>query len=87
MPSTKKNKKSYSKKDMLDKDEFDPKHARFRVTMYVDLPVLEKIRDEAKDKSLPYQTYINQILRQHVLKDQEERIRQIVQDELKKSHG
>lgn len=83
MPSTK-NKIELGKKDVLDHDEFDPKHAKFRVTMFIDLPVLETIRKEAKAKGLPYQTYINQLLREHVVRDEEKKIREIVQDEFRR---
>jgi predicted DNA binding CopG/RHH family protein len=72
------------KKDVLDQDEFSSKHAKFRVTMYVDLPVLESIREEAKEKGLPYQTYINQLLREHVSGDGEKRMREIAREEFKK---
>ena len=84
MPSTK-NKIEHNSKNVLDHNEFDPKHAKFRVTMFIDLPILETIRNEAKQKGLPYQTYINQLLREHVAGDQDERIRDIVRDELKRS--
>jgi predicted DNA binding CopG/RHH family protein len=83
MPSTK-NKIEHGKKDVLDHDEFDPKHAKFRVTMFIDLPILESIRTEAKQKGLPYQTYINQLLREHVTGDEDNKIREIVRDEMKR---
>ena len=83
MPSTK-SKIEHGKKDVLAHDEFDPKHAKFRVTMFIDLPILETIRTEAKQKGLPYQTYINQSLRDHVEGDQDQRIREIVRDEVKR---
>jgi predicted DNA binding CopG/RHH family protein len=83
MPSTK-NKIEHGKKDVLDHDEFDPKHAKFRVTMFIDLPILETIRKEAKQNGLPYQTYINQLLREHVGGNEEKRIREIVRDEVKR---
>jgi predicted DNA binding CopG/RHH family protein len=83
MPSTK-NKIERGKKNVLDEDEFDPKSAKFRVTMFIDLPVLETIRKEAKQKGLPYQTYINQLLRDHVNGDEEKKIRAIVRDEVRK---
>ncbi len=83
MRSTK-NKIEYGKKDVLDHDEFDPKHAKFRVTMFIDLPVLDTIRKEAKEKGLPYQTYINQLLREHVSGSDEKKIRAIVRDEVRK---
>ena len=85
MRSTNKNKIEYTKKDSLDHDEFDPKHAKFRVTMFIDLPVLETLRKEAKQKGLPYQTYINQLLREHVSGTEDGRIREIVRDELCRS--
>lgn len=84
MPSMK-NKIEHGKKNVLDPDEFDPKHAKFRVTMFIDLPVLETIRKEAKQNGLPYQTYINQLLREHAMGDRgEERIREIVREEVRK---
>ncbi len=83
MPSTR-NKIVHGKKNVLDHDEFDPKHAKFRVTMFIDLPILETIRKEAKQNGLPYQTYINQLLREHVGGDEEKRIRACVRDEVKR---
>ncbi len=83
MPSMK-NKIEHGKKDVLDQDEFDPKHAKFRVTMFIDLPILETIRKEAKQNGLPYQTYINQLPREHVVGNDEQKIRSIVRDEVRK---
>ncbi len=83
MPSTK-NKIEHGKKSVLDHDEFDPKHAKFRVTMFIDLPILETIRKEAKQSGLPYQTYINQLLREHVTGHGDNKIREIVRDEMKR---
>ncbi len=83
MPSMKK-KTERIKKSVLDHDEFDPKYAKFRVTMFVDLIVLEALRKEAKQKGLPYQTYINQLLREHVAGDQDKKIRAIVREEVKR---
>jgi len=61
----------YGRKRLLSKDEFDPKNGKFRVTMFVDLDVLDALRDEAKECGLPYQTHINQVLRKHVEGDDE----------------
>lgn len=85
MKSTKK-KIKYGKVDVLSEDEFNPRHAKFRMTMYVDLDVLDEIRKRAATRGLPYQTYINQLLRDTVLGSAEdERIRLIVRDELAKT--
>ena len=78
MKSTKK-KIKYGKLDVLSEDEFTPKYAKFRMTMYVDLDVLDEIRKRAASRGLPYQTYINQLLRDTVLGSVvDERIRSIV---------
>ena len=91
MRSTKKSKRGkiqYGKEDLLGEDVFNPKETKFRVSMFIDLDILEKIRECAKSKGLPYQTYINQYLRQTHLEDAEdERIRRIVREELRKKAG
>jgi predicted DNA binding CopG/RHH family protein len=85
MKSTQKTKTSAKIHDVLDPDELSSRNGKFRVTMFVDLDVLDEIRSRAKSKHLPYQTYINKLLRDTVLgSDEEEKIRQIVRDELTK---
>ncbi len=80
----KKNKIKYGKVN-LPEEAFDAKNAKFRVTMFVDLDVLDEIRKKAQEKGLPYQTYINQSLRDLVFGDyEEEKIRKIVRSELAK---
>jgi predicted DNA binding CopG/RHH family protein len=70
----------------LDADEFAPENCKFRVTMFIPMDVLDEIRKRAKAKSLPYQIYINQVLRDHVFGDSEkERIRAVVREELAKT--
>lgn len=89
MRSTKKIKKrkiQYGKADILPEDAFDSKETKFRVSMFIDLDVLEEIRKRAKERGLPYQTYINQYLRQtHLGSAEDDRIRQIVREELSKT--
>jgi len=84
MRSTKTKKIRYGKID-LPKEAYDSKNAKFRVTMFIDLDVLDEIRKKASKKGLPYQTYINQLLRDVTLgSEDEERIRKIVREELSK---
>jgi len=84
MKSTKNKKIKYGKVE-LPKEAFDTKNAKFRVTMFVDLDILDEIRKKASKKGLPYQTYINQLLRDVILgAEDEERIRKIVREELAK---
>lgn len=64
---------------------FDLKNVKFRVTMFLDLDLLDEIRRLAKAKRLPYQTFINQHLRECLMDgNREAQIRKIVRDELKK---
>lgn len=50
----------------IDEDEFNPKHAKFRVNMFMDMDVLDKIRELAAKEHTPYQTWINKKLREIV---------------------
>ncbi len=45
-------------------DEFNPKNGKFRVNMFVDLDIVDEIRKVAAKKHIPYQTLINQKLRE-----------------------
>ncbi len=49
-------------------DEFNPKHGKFRVNMFVDLDVIDQIRKVASAEHMPYQTWINRQLRDLVEK-------------------
>lgn len=82
MKFTRKN-KHYGKVE-IPADALVDRNAKFRVTMFIDLDVLKELRKKALSKSLPYQTYINQLLREQVFGDNEKRIREIVKEELAK---
>ncbi len=45
-------------------EEFNSKNAKFRVNMFVDLDVVDEIRKLAAKRHIPYQTLINQKLRE-----------------------
>lgn len=45
-------------------DEFNPKKGKFRVNMFVDLDVIDAIRQRAHAEHMPYQTWINRKLRE-----------------------
>jgi hypothetical protein len=51
-------------------DEFNPKHSKFRVNMFVDLDVVEEIRRVAAQRNIAYQTLINQKLREIFLHEE-----------------
>jgi predicted DNA binding CopG/RHH family protein len=87
MKSTAKKKIKYGSVS-LPEDAFNAKETKFRVTMYVDLDILDELRKRAKKRGLPYQTYTNQLLREVVFGQEiDERIRRIVREELKKPTG
>ena len=84
MKSTKKKTKA-PKADVLDAADFNPRHGKFRVTMFIDLDVLDELRKRAATKHMPYQTFINQLLREFAFgEDEIEKIRKIVREELGK---
>jgi len=63
MKSTKKkNKISYGNVDLPD-DEFDPKNGKIRVTMWMELDLLNQIREHAARDGEKYQPWIKKQLR------------------------
>jgi predicted DNA binding CopG/RHH family protein len=67
-------------------DEFNPKNGKFRVNMFVDLDVVDEIRKVAAKRHIPYQTLINQKLREVFLSEEslEDRLARIEEIVLKK---
>jgi uncharacterized protein (DUF4415 family) len=64
---------------------FEPKNVKARITMWVGMDLLEEVKKRAQEKDLPYQTYLNQILRDTVFgSNEDEKIRKIVRDEVKR---
>jgi len=63
----------------IGRDEFNPKKGKFRVNMFVDLDVVDEIRKRAAKRRIPYQTLINQKLRELFLNEKslEDRVTKI----------
>jgi predicted DNA binding CopG/RHH family protein len=51
----------------LPENEFDPRQAKFRVTMWVDLDLLDEVRKRAGADGMKYQPWINKKLRETIL--------------------
>mgnify|MGYP001561547392 FL=1 len=70
-------------------DEFNPKLGKFRVNMFVDLDVVDEIRKVAAKRHLPYQTLINQKLREVFMNEEriEDRVARIEEIVFKKRSG
>lgn len=54
------------KKPVLNDEDMDLSKGKFRVTIWVDIPMLEKFRDFAKTSGGKYQTLLNECLNEHV---------------------
>ena len=54
------------KKPVLSNEDLDLSKGKFRVTIWVDVPMLEKFRDFAKTSGGKYQTLLNECLNEHV---------------------
>lgn len=79
--------------DLLDEDAFNPRNVKVRITTFVDEDVLAHLKEYAKKRGSKYQTVLNSLLRSFFDKPEkgnkvqglsEERVRRIVQEELKR---
>jgi predicted DNA binding CopG/RHH family protein len=70
-------------------DEFNTRNGKFRVNMFVDLDVVDEIRKVAAKRHIPYQTLINQKLREIFMHEQsiEDRVTRIEEIVLRKRMG
>jgi predicted DNA binding CopG/RHH family protein len=73
MKSTKKNKISFGSVE-LQEDEFNPKNGKIRVTMWIELDLLDQVRKKAADEGEKYQPWIKKQLREIVSGDSEKKI-------------
>lgn len=75
----------YAKNSVLDADEFDPKHVKVTISIRLDGDVLKAVKEDALRRRVKYQPLINQLLRDHYFEHADEQlIREIVRDEMKK---
>ena len=63
--------KSKAKYGAVDVDLKDvrPEEVKIRITTFLDLDVLEKLKAHAKDLGMGYQTYLNTFLRESILNE------------------
>jgi uncharacterized protein (DUF4415 family) len=60
----------YSKKDKLSNDEFDKKNTKIRITTFIDIDLLERLKEEAALTGKRYQTLLNEKLREILLEEE-----------------
>jgi hypothetical protein len=53
------------KKNLVSADEFEPKYAKERISIWIDEDVLDEFRKIAKDNDKKYQTLINEVLKNY----------------------
>ena len=73
------------KKTSLNDEDLDISKGKFRVTIWVDVPMLEKFRDFARASGGKYQTLLNECLNESVDKFLREKAEKISHTYLKKS--
>lgn len=76
----------FGNSDILEKDEFNPKHGKERITLFVDQQVVDAFREKAEIEGEKYQALMRKTLRDFIYKknDLEERITRIENSLFKK---
>ncbi len=72
MSSTRKKDVKYGKKNLLSVDEFDPKYGKERISIMLDIQVVDAFRDKAKKEGKKYQTLIRDALREYAFGSDED---------------
>ena len=75
------------KKSILNEEDMDLSKGKFRVTIWVDVPTLDKFRDFAQASGGKYQTLINDCLNEHVSTFLREKAEKISSTYLKKKRA
>lgn len=73
------------KRSVLNEEDLDLSKGKFRVTIWVDVPTLDKFRDFAKTSGGKYQTLLNECLSEYVDTFLRERAEKISSAYLRKS--
>jgi len=60
----------YAKNDGVKDEWFLPENVKLRISIFIPEDVLTEFRKEAKKKNMGYQTLMNQVLRQHITKEE-----------------
>ena len=60
----------YSKNDKLADNEFDKKNTKVRITTFIDIDLIEKLKEEAALSGKKYQTLLNEKLREILLEEE-----------------
>ena len=64
--STKNKNIQYGKKDLLPKDAFEPKNVKMRISIMLDLDVIDEFKTRGSKQREGYQTLINKALREYL---------------------
>ena len=67
--SKKNNDLNYGDKDILTDKDLEDENAKIRITTFIDLDVLKKLKTIAKKEKTKYQTLLNKLLRETLFDD------------------
>jgi uncharacterized protein (DUF4415 family) len=59
---------NYGKKDLTTQEDFEPKNAKERISIWVDEQLVDAFRERARAENSKYQTLMNEALRQFINK-------------------
>ena len=74
MSSIRKKDVKYGKKDLLVEDEFDPKYGKERISIMLDMQVVDAFREKAENEGKKYQVLIREILKNYIFGNKEKEI-------------
>ena len=64
--STKSKKIQYGKKDLLPHDAFEPKNVKMRISIMLDLDIIDEFKVRSAKQREGYQTLVNKALREYL---------------------
>ena len=69
---------NYSKKDILDEDEFHPEYAKEKISIWLDEKIVDEFRKRAKATGAKYQSLMNQALKEAAFPPKEKNLDEII---------
>lgn len=67
-----------SKKNTIPADEFEPKYAKERISIWIDEDILDEFRNLARKGNTKYQSLINEVLRTYAFSPRTRNVEKII---------
>ncbi|MGZ3787956.1 MAG: BrnA antitoxin family protein [Bacteriovorax sp.] len=68
-----------SKKSVIAPDEFEPKYAKERISIWIDEDVLDEFKKIARNNNKKYQSLINEVLRNYAFSQKAKNVDKIIE--------